>query len=105
MLRPARADQRLQEAPRVADDLSRGLTPDAEKAAAVRVVGVPADPDETTVLDLDEHPAQGRMTAHRAHGSNGPAAPGIRHRSQKGTGTAQRNIISSPTMLPASTAM
>src|SRR5437773_880521 len=68
MLRPARADQRLQEAPRVADDLSRGLAPDAEKAAAVRVVGVPADLDETIVLDLDEHAAQGRMTAHRAHG-------------------------------------
>ena len=68
-----RPNHRIKEPPRVADDLARGLAPDAEEPLAVRVVGVAAHTDEPALLHLHEHPAEGRMAVHRAHRADGPA--------------------------------
>src|SRR5262249_7199806 len=64
----ADTDERPRESPGSAHDLARGLPPHAEKAAAVRIVRVAPDRDDALTLDLDEHPAERRMTAHRTHG-------------------------------------
>jgi hypothetical protein len=63
---------------RIAEDLAGGLPADAQKASAVRVLLVAADPDHLPVLDLDPHPAQGGVTVHRTHGPD-DAALAVRH--------------------------
>src|SRR5207244_11128325 len=70
VLAPACADERVEEATRVADDLARGLAADAQKAPAVGSVEIAPDAEEPPVLDLDEHAAQGGVAVHRAHGSH-----------------------------------
>ena len=68
---PAVARERGQQALRVSDDLARGVAAHAEEAAAVGIVRVARDLDEPPVLDGDQHPAEGRMAVHRAHGADG----------------------------------
>jgi hypothetical protein len=61
------ADERVEEPLRVPDDLARRVTTHAEEAAAVRVLGIARDREETPVLHLDAHPAQRGVAVHRAH--------------------------------------
>lgn len=68
-----RAAHGMEEALRVVDDLPRGVSADAEEAAAVRVVGVAADSDDPPVLRVHEHPAERRVAVHRTHGPDGAA--------------------------------
>ena len=65
------APERMEKALRIADDLARGVAADAEKAAAVGVFGIAADGRDASVFQIDQHPAERRMTVHRTHGADG----------------------------------
>src|SRR5206468_6430223 len=62
-----RADYRVEQAPGVAQDLSGGLPTHAQEALAVRILLVAAGSDNPPIFELDEHPAERRVTVHRAH--------------------------------------
>jgi hypothetical protein len=64
------ANERIQQSGGVAYDFFRRVSPDAEEAAAVGIVLVALDAHERAVAHLREHPAEGRMTAHRAHSAD-----------------------------------
>src|SRR6516165_362468 len=65
--RAALPDHGMEHSIRVADDLARCVSADAQKALAVRILLVTADRDDASVFDLDEHAAQGRVAIHRTH--------------------------------------
>src|SRR5438094_562483 len=71
-------DERVQDPIRIADDLARSMPTDAEEAAAVRILLVTRDLHHAAFLDLDEHPAQGRVAIHRTHGPD-HACPAASH--------------------------
>src|SRR5256885_1721406 len=54
----------------VPDDLAGSVPADAEEPAAVRILLVPRDLHQPAVLDLNQHPAQGRVAIHRTHRPN-----------------------------------
>jgi hypothetical protein len=62
-----RAVHRMEKPLRVVDNLTRGVTADAEKAAAIRIVGVAADGGDPSILEVHQHSAERRMAVHRAH--------------------------------------
>ena len=59
--------ERVEEPVRIVLDLSGRLAPDAEEPAAVGVVRIAADAQKAPVLDVHQHPAEGRVAVHRAH--------------------------------------
>ena len=68
-----RSDEGRQQALRIADDLARRVAAHAEKAAAVRVVGIAPHADEPPILHVDEHAAQRGVAVHRTHRADGSA--------------------------------
>ena len=66
-----RADEGMEQARRIADDLVGSLAAYAQEPLAVRVVGVAPHPEHAAVLDVDQHAAQRGMTVHRTHRPHG----------------------------------
>src|SRR5262249_18547234 len=64
---PLSADHRVEQPPRVVEDLSGRLSTDAQETLAVRIFLVAAGADDPPILELDEHPAERRVAVHGAH--------------------------------------
>src|SRR5262245_61807671 len=71
VLAPSRPDEGHGESPWIANDLSRRSASHAEKSPAVGIVRVAADLDDASAVDVDQHSAQRRVTAHRTHRPDG----------------------------------
>ena len=66
------AEQRMQEARGIVDDLARRLPAHAQEALAVRIGLVPRDAHQLAVAHLGQHAAQRRMAVHRTHRADDP---------------------------------
>src|ERR1700730_5215919 len=74
---PAIPHQRPGQPQPVVWDLGGGAAADAEKATAVGIVGVAPDAEHAPLVrHVDQHPAEGRVAIHGAHGANGAGRHG-----------------------------